>query len=63
MLTSRTDGKAAYAILAVENEVKVNYTMPVKSGLYDFLQLAHQVTAAAVSHRRSKSESLLGMNF
>ena len=57
MLTSRTDGKAAYAILAVENEVKVNYAMPVKSGLYDFLQLAHQVTAAAVSHRRSKSES------
>lgn len=40
----------------------VNYAMPVKSGLYDFLQLAHQVTAAAVSHRRSKSESLLGMN-
>ena len=52
MLVSMTDGMAAYCILAVENEAKINYSMPVKNGLYDFLQLAHQVTTAAASHRK-----------
>lgn len=54
MLMAMTDGMAAYCILAVENEGKVNYAMPVKNGLYDFLQLAHQVTMAAASHKESK---------
>ncbi len=54
MLTAMTDGKAAYCVLAVENEAKINYAMPVKNSLYDLLQLARQVTAAAASHRKSK---------
>ena len=57
MLVSMTDGTVAYCILAVENETKVNYAMPIKNGLYDFLQLAHQVTNAAVSHRKAKEGS------
>lgn len=57
MLMTMTDGIAAYCILAVENEAKVNYAMPVKDGLYDFLQLAHQVTMAAASHKESKSKN------
>jgi len=56
LLMSMTDGKAAYCILAAENESKINYAMPVKNGLYDFLQLAHQVTAASASHKKSKSK-------
>ena len=32
MLVTMTDGMAAYCILAVENEAKINYSMPVKSG-------------------------------
>ncbi|MDE6220966.1 MAG: hypothetical protein K2G51_11165 [Lachnospiraceae bacterium] len=52
MLTAMTDGRAAYCILAVENESKINYAMPVKDGLYDFMQLAKQVTQAANSHRK-----------
>ena len=56
LLTSMTDGKVAYCILAVENEAKINYAMPVKNGLYDFLQLAHQVTMASASHKESKSK-------
>lgn len=56
MLMAMTDGKVAYCILAVENEVKIHYAVPVKNGLYDFLQLAHQVSKASASHKKSKSE-------
>ena len=33
ILTAMTDQKAAYCILAVENEGKINYAMPVKNEL------------------------------
>lgn len=56
LLTAMTDGKAAYCILAAENENKVNYAMPVKDGLYDFVQLAKQVNEAAASHRKAMEE-------
>ncbi len=56
MLMAMTDGKVAYCILAVENEAKNHYAVPVKNGLYDFLQLAHQVSKASASHKKSKSE-------
>ncbi len=56
MLMAMTDGKVAYCILAVENEAKIHYAVPVKNGLYDFLQLAHQVSKASASHKKSKSE-------
>lgn len=52
-LTAMTDGKAAYCILAVENEDKINYAIPVKDGLYDFMQLAKQVSEVAHSHKES----------
>ena len=56
LLTAMTDGRAAYCILAVENEGKIHYAVPVKNSLYDVLQLAHQVTMAAASHRKTKTE-------
>lgn len=56
MLMAMTDGKVAHCILAVENEAKIHYAVPVKNGLYDFLQLAHQVSKASASHKKSKSE-------
>lgn len=52
LLASMTDGKVAYCILAIENESKINYAMPVKNGLYDFLQLSRQVTETAKSHKK-----------
>ena len=55
-LTAMTDGKAAYCILAVENEDKINYAMPVKDGLYDFMQLAKQVSEIARSHKKSENK-------
>ena len=54
LLMAMTDGNAAYCILAAENEGKIHYAAPVKNCLYDAIQLAHQVTAAAASHRKSK---------
>ena len=54
---SMTDGRAAYCILAVENEAKIHYAMPVKNCLYDALQLANQVSLAAASHKKSKQKN------
>lgn len=51
-----TDKKAAYCILAVENESKINYAMPVKNGLYDFMQLARQVTETTNAHKRTAKD-------
>lgn len=58
ILTAKTDGKAAYCILAVENESKINYAMPVKNGLYDFINLAGQVTKSAAIHKASSDKSV-----
>ncbi len=58
ILTAMTDGKAAYCILAVENEGKINYAMPVKNGLYDFIHLAGQVTKATAAHKTSSVQSV-----
>ena len=58
MLVSMTDGKVAYCILVIENESKINYAMPVKNGLNDFLQLSRQVTETAKSHKRSDKNSI-----
>lgn len=56
MLAAMTDGRAAYCILAAENEDKINYAMPVKDGLYDFMQLAKQVTETVRSHKESENK-------
>ncbi len=57
LLLAMTDGRTAYCILAIENESKINYAMPVKNGLYDFMQLAHQVSEAAKDHRINKTKA------
>lgn len=57
ILMAMTDGTAAYCILAVENESKINYAMPVKDGLYDFMQLAKQVTETAGSHKKDSRKA------
>lgn len=52
--TIMTDGNTAYCILGIENASDIHYALPVKNGLYDFLQLAHQVTETAGAHKRKK---------
>lgn len=50
--TVMTDGTMAYCILGIENSSDIHYAIPVKNGLYDFLQLAHQVAETARSHKQ-----------
>lgn len=61
--TMMTDGNIAYCILGIENQGDIHYAMPVKNGLYDFMQLAHQVTETAKSHRRERKENTEGKGY
>lgn len=53
--TVMTDGNMAYCILGIENSSDIHYAIPVKNGLYDFMQLAHQVSETAKSHKREEN--------
>lgn len=50
---AKTDKNTAYLLLAIENQTRVHYAMPVRNMVYDALQYAKQVTKAALSHRLS----------
>lgn len=52
-----TDGEKAYCILGIEDQTDIHYAMPVKNGLYDFLQLSHQVSETAKAHRSNKDKA------
>ena len=58
--TVMTDGNMAYCILGIENSSDIHYAIPVKNGLYDFLQLAHQVSETAKSHKREENTGRKG---
>lgn len=49
-----TDGNVAYCILGTENQSDIHYAAPVKNMVYDAMQLSHQVTKAAQSHKKNK---------
>ena len=51
---AKTDGNVAYCILGSELQNAIHYAMPVKNMVYDAMQLAHQVTEAAQSHKRKE---------
>ncbi len=57
LLYAMTDGKTAYCVLGIENQSEIQYALPVKNGVYDFLQLSHQVSEAANTHRQAMKES------
>ena len=50
--SAMTDDRAVYVILGAENQTEVHYAMPVRSGLYDFLNYADQVSEAGKSYRK-----------
>ncbi len=56
LLNAMTDGDAAYCVMGIENQTEIHYALPVKNGVYDFLQLSHQVGEAANSHKRAMKE-------
>ena len=53
LLYAMTDGDAAYCVMGIENQADIHYALPVRNGVYDFLQLSHQVSETANSHRRA----------
>ncbi len=57
LLYAMTDGRTAYCIMGIENQTEIHYALPVKNGVYDFLQLSHQVGEAANAHRQAMKES------
>ncbi len=57
LLYAMTDGKTAYCVMGIENQSEIHYALPVKNGVYDFLQLSHQVSEAANAHRQEIKES------
>ncbi len=59
LLYAMTDGKTAYCVVGIENQTEIHYALPVKNGVYDFLQLSHQVSEAASAHRQAMKESKL----
>ena len=58
LLHAMTDGDAAYCVKGIENQAEIHYALPVRNGVYDFLQLSHQVSEAANSHKRAMKEKV-----
>lgn len=52
LFAAKTDGEMEYILYGVESQARIHYAMPVKNNLYDALEYAGQVEAAARSHRR-----------
>ena len=53
LLYAMTDGSTAYCVVGIENQSEIHYALPVKNGVYNFLQLSHQVSEAANAHRQA----------
>ena len=51
------DEKTAYAVLGIENQFKTHYAMPVKTGLYDFMNYSGQAEEAEKSYRTKDEKS------
>lgn len=48
-----TDSRTAYCVMGIKNQADIHYALPIKNGVYDFLQLSHQISEAANAHRRT----------
>ena len=51
------DSQAAYILLGIENQTDIHYAMPVRNGIYDFLQYGKQVSDIAARHRKQKDKA------
>lgn len=56
LLYAMTDGRTAYCVVGIENQTEIHYALPVRNGVYDFLQLSHQISEAANAHRQAMKE-------
>ena len=51
------DSQAAYILLGIENQTSIHYAMPVRNGIYDFLQYGKQVSDIAARHPKQKDKA------
>ena len=59
LLYAMTDGRTAYCVMGIENQAEIHYALPVRNGVYDFLQLSHQVSEAASTHKQAMKKMKL----
>ena len=59
LLNAMTDGRTAYCVMGIENQAEIHYALPVRNGVYDFLQLSHQVSEAASTHKQAMKKMKL----
>ncbi len=50
-----TDNKSVFMLLGLENQTHPDNAMPVRNGLYDFMEYAAQVQEAAKAHRKAQN--------
>ena len=60
---TKTDGKAAYCILGVENQSEIHTAMPVRNMLYDAMTFANQISATANSHKNNHDKASDNVEF
>ena len=60
--TVKRDDRAIYAVLALENQTKIHYAMPVRDMLYDAMHYAGQVDQTARSYRAAQGKKFSGMS-
>ncbi len=60
LLHTMTDRNAAYCVMGIENQAEIHYALPVRNGVYDFLQLSRQISEAANSHKHAMKEKAAG---
>ena len=59
-VTTMTDNRIAYMVVAIEAQSNIHYAMPVKNMVYDALQYAKQVEKAVASHKISGDYKSVG---
>ena len=50
------DERIVYLVLGLEEQTRTHYAMPVRCALYDAMNYAKQVSAAAAAHRKGKDK-------
>ena len=60
LLYAMTDDRTAYCVMEIESQAEIHYALPVRNGVYDFLQLSRQVSKAASSHRQAMKKEKAG---
>ena len=59
----KTDGRAAYCILGVENQSEVHTAMPVRNMLYDAMTMAEQINAITNYHKEKHEYGCSNVEF